>query len=53
VIDCNGPAVTSDARDAMGVPVPSVGEHERGRIRPVGLSVVDDYSLLPKAYVST
>jgi hypothetical protein len=48
VIDGNGPAVTADARDAMSLPVQSSGEKERGRIRQVGLSVVDDSSLLPK-----
>ena len=48
VRDFNGPAVTSDARDALGVPVQSVGDKERGRIRQVGLAVVDDSSLLPK-----
>ena len=39
--------MTSDARDAVRVPVPSVGEKERGRIRQVGLAVIDDYARLP------
>ena len=42
VIDFNGPAVTSAARDALGWPVQSVGDKERGRSRQVSLAVVDD-----------
>jgi hypothetical protein len=48
VRDCTGPAVTSAARDALGVPVPSGGDPARGRIRPVGLAVVADSSWRPK-----
>jgi hypothetical protein len=48
VIDFNGPAVASDARDALGLPVQFVGHQEHGVIRKVGLSVVDDQALLPK-----
>jgi hypothetical protein len=47
VLDVTGPAVTSEARKALGVPVPSGGEKARGRIRQVGLSVVEASSLLP------
>ena len=48
VIDFNGPAVASDARDPLGLPVQLVGHQEHGGIRKVGLSVVDDQALLPK-----
>jgi hypothetical protein len=48
VLDFNGPAVASDARDPLGVPVQSVGHQAHRGIRKVGLSVVDDQALLPK-----
>jgi len=47
VIDVNGPAVASDARDPLGWPVQLVGHQARGRIRQVGLAVVDDQALRP------
>ena len=42
VIDFNGPAVASDARDPGGLPVQLVGDEEHGGIGKVGLAVVDD-----------
>ena len=42
MIDFNGPAVSSNARDARGLPVQFVGDEEPGRIRQVRLSVVND-----------
>ncbi|MGH8069782.1 MAG: hypothetical protein ACRERE_31970 [Candidatus Entotheonellia bacterium] len=48
MIHFNGPAVSSNARDAMGLPVQLVGDKEHGSIRKVRLTVVDDSSLLPK-----
>jgi hypothetical protein len=53
VRDVNGPAVASDAREPLGVPVPWVGHQAQGGIRQVGLAVVDDQALLHNAYVST
>jgi hypothetical protein len=42
VIDFNGPAMASNARDAMGLPAQFVGDEEYGSIRKVRLSVVHD-----------
>jgi hypothetical protein len=48
VIDFNGPAVASDARETVGLPVQVVGHQARGRIWEVGLAVVDDQAVRPK-----
>ena len=40
--------MSSNARDAMGLPVQFVGDNAHGSIRKVRLAVVDDESLLPK-----
>jgi hypothetical protein len=48
VIDFNGPAVASDARNPLGLTVQLVGHQEHGGIRKVGLSVVDDQAWFPK-----
>lgn len=47
VIDFNGPAVASDARDAVRVPVQCGGDEERGGIRQIRVAMGDDEPLLP------
>ncbi len=48
VIDFNRPAVASDARNALGLPVQFVGQKEHSRIRKIRLAVIDDQAVLPK-----
>ena len=48
MIDCNGPAGASDTGDPLGLPVQFIGHQAHGRIRKVGLAVIDDHSLFPK-----
>jgi hypothetical protein len=47
VIDFNRPAVASDARHALGLPVQLVGPKEQSRIRKIRLAVIDDQAVLP------
>ena len=42
VIDLNGPAVTSNPSDPLGLPVQLVGDEEPGGVGQVGLTMIDD-----------